>query len=308
MPGHIIEIAHDSRHLYKERGFLVVKSHEDQQEVGRFALDNTLALIANAHGLTYSNNILVALAERCIPFVLCGKNHNAVGHILPVEGHHLQAGRFDAQIAASQPVRKRLWKEVVTAKIRQQAKIIEAIGGKSARLNRLVTSVRSGDPDNCEAQAAQYYWPTLMGSKFKRERNSEGANALINYGSTVLRAATARAVVAAGLHPTLGIHHQNQSNAMRLVDDLMEPFRPIMEYSVYLVVNEGQTSVDADTKQALVKSLYTDLVGIEGKTPLVVCLQKLAISLAMVYTNIGSHLEIPAPWTPPMNSGKDGEH
>ena len=304
MPGHIVEIAYDSRHLYKERGFLVVKSHKDHQEVGRFAFDNTLALIANAHGLTYSNNVLVELAERGIPFVLCGKNHNTVGHIFPVEGHHLQAARFDAQIAASKPVRKRMWKEVVVAKIRQQADIIESIGGKSARLLRLAAKVRSGDPDNCEAQAARYYWPQLLGKQFRRDRNVSGTNAMINYGSTVLRAATARAVVAAGLHPTLGIHHKNQANSMRLVDDLMEPFRPIIEYTVYRLVVDERTELDSECKQALVRSLYTDLDSVDGRTPLIVCAQKLAISLVMVYTDKRPHLEFPTPWKPPETFGK----
>lgn len=301
MPAHIIEIAHDGRYLFKERGFLVVSEKKEKREVGRFPLDNTLAVIANSHGLSYSNNILVALAQRGIPFVLCGSNHNAIGYLLPVEGNHLQAARFDAQISASKPLRKRLWKEVVVAKIRQQAYVIMATGGNSNRLLRLAGKVRSGDPDNCEAQAAQYYWPQLLGTQFRRNREEAGINAMINYGATVLRSATARAVVAAGLHPTLGIHHSNQGNAMRLVDDLMEPFRPIVEHAVYTLCSEKKLEIDQTVKYALVNSLYTDLVTTEGRTPLVVCLQKLAQSVAMVYTKHSDHLDFPAPWQPDAN-------
>lgn len=305
MPAHVLEIANDGRYLFKDRGFIVVSAKGEKSEVGRFPLDNVLAVIANAHGLSYSNNLLVALAQRGIPFVLCGQNHNAVGHLLPIESHHLQAARFDAQIGASKPLRKRLWKTVVVAKIRQQAAVLVSTGGSDSRLLRLADKVRAGDPHNFEAQAAQY-WPQLLGKHFRRNRAEAGINAMINYGATVLRAATARAIVGAGLHPTLGIHHSNQSNGMRLVDDLMEPFRPIVEHAVFTLFSEGKIEIDQSAKQTLVNSLYTDLSTTEGTTPLVVCLQRLAQSLAMVYTKQTNHLEFPAPWQPNANKLKDG--
>lgn len=301
MPAHIVEIAQDNRHMCKDRGFIVLTDKKDRCEVGRFPLDNILAVISNAHGLSYSNNVLVSLVERGIPFVLCGTNHNAIGFLLPIEGNHIQAARFDAQVGASKPLRKTLWKTLVKAKIRQQAAVLACAGVSEARLIRLAEKVRSGDPDNYEAQAAQLYWPRLLGKEFRRHRDGSDINVLINYGSTVLRAATARAVVAAGLHPTLGIHHSNQSNSMRLVDDLMEPFRPIVDHTVYKLYSENRTELDKSSKRTLVECIYTDLKLNESRTPLVVCLQKLAQSLAMVYTKQSAHLDLPATWRPEAN-------
>ena len=115
------------------------------------------------------------------------------------------------------------------AKLQQQGAALEATGAPTAPLTMLARRVRSGDPDNLEAQGAQKYWRLLFGDDFRRDQQGAGLNGMLNYGYTVLRAATARAVVSAGLHPTLGIHHSNEGNAMRLVDDLMEPFRPMVD-------------------------------------------------------------------------------
>src|SRR5690606_10653558 len=120
----------------------------------------------------------------------------------------------------SLPLRKRLWASFVKAKLQQQAAVLEAVGAPTAPLAYLVRKVKSGDPDNVEAQGARRYWGLLFGESFRRDRSADGANGLLNYGYTVMRAATARAVIAAGLHPSLGLHHSNDNNAMRLVDDL----------------------------------------------------------------------------------------
>jgi CRISPR-associated protein Cas1 len=294
MPGRIVEIAEDARHISLARGLLVVKqTGEQRREIGKVPLDEIEAVVANAHGLSYSNNILVALADRGIPFVLCGANHNVTGLLLSIAGHHLQAARFDSQARASKPTNKRLWAEIVKAKIAWQSAVLEASGKSTADLQRMISKVQSGDPTNVEGQAARAYWPRLMGSSFRRDRERTGANSLLNYGYTILRAATARSIVAAGLHPTLSIHHQNQANAMRLADDLMEPFRPIMDYGVWQLLQAGYDEVSPKSKLALVEAIYLDLYATSGVSPLLVCLQTMAHSLAMVYTKERRNLELP---------------
>jgi CRISP-associated protein Cas1 len=299
MIGRIVEVADDKRHLFLSRGFLVVQETEgERKELGQVPLDDIAAVIANAHGLSYTNNLLVALAERCAPFVLCAANHNAVGMLLPIEGNYQQAKRFDAQVAASQPMAKRLWAEIVKSKLQQQAAALAATGAPSVPLQALVRKVRSGDPDNFEAQGARRYWSLLFGDEFRRDQQGDGANAMLNYGYTVLRAATARAVVAAGLHPTLGLHHSNEGNAMRLVDDLMEPFRPVMDLKVWQVYTQGETHVTPETKRALVRTLYDDMQTATGATPVMVCAQKLATSLAQVFLGERGKLDLPLPGLP----------
>lgn len=306
MLGRIVEVSNDQRHLSLHRGFMLVHSTgEDRQEVGRVALDDMSALIANAHGLSYTNNLLVALAERGVPFVLCGANHNVVGMLWPVDGHHQQAHRIEAQIACSQPTRKRLWAALVKTKLLNQAAVLVATGTSATRLERLAREVRSGDPDNLEAQGARQYWTLLMGPSFRRDQQAGGINALLNYGYTVLRAATARAVVAAGLHPSLGLHHSHDNNAMRLVDDLMEPFRPVIDWTVWQWQTQGPCEVNSDSKRALVSSLYSDLRTDAGATPVLVALQKLATSLAQVMVGERSSLDLPHPGLPGRADGED---
>ena len=299
MIGRIVEIADDRRHLFVNRGFLLVRDTEgERKELGQIPLDDIAAVIANAHGISYTNNLLVALAERGVPFVLCGPNHNAVGMLLTLDGHHVQAKRIEAQIAASAPTVKRLWAAVVKAKLEQQAAALEAAGAPTAPLTALVAKVRSGDPDNIEAQGARRYWSLLFGPDFRRDQDGGGLNGMLNYGYTILRSATARAVVAAGLHPSIGLHHSNDANAMRLVDDLMEPFRPVVDLKVWQLRHAGEDDVTPDSKRALVRVLYDDMQTNVGVTPVMVCMQRLATSLAQVFLEDRTKLDLPLPGLP----------
>lgn len=299
MIGRIIEIADDQRHLFVHRGFLVVKDTGNRrEELGQVPLDDISALIASAHGLSYTNNLLVALAQRGVPFVLCAPNHIPVGMLLPVEGNYEQARRIHAQYASTRPQSKRLWAAIVRSKLEQQAAVLAAIGAPDAPLLSLAKQVKSGDPGNLEAQGARRYWRLLFGTDFRRDQEAGGLNSLLNYGYTVLRAATARAVIAAGLHPSIGLFHRNANNAMQLVDDLVEPFRPIIDLKVWLLSKEGETEVNPATKRALVQSLFDDVTTLEGRSPVTVCLQKLAVSLAQVYLQERRALELPLPGLP----------
>lgn len=303
MIGRIVEIADDRRHLFVNRGFMVVRTSVDEgegerKELGQIPLDDIAAVIANAHGITYTNNLLVKLAERGAPFVLCGANHNVVGMLVTVDGHHVQAMRIEAQIAASQPMHKRMWAAVVKSKLEQQAAALEAAGAPTAPLSALVSQVKSGDPDNIEGQGARRYWGLLFGEGFRRDQDGDGLNSLLNYGYTIARSATARAVVAAGLHPSIGLHHSNDANPMRLVDDLMEPFRPMIDLKVWQLQRHGESHITPETKRALVRTLYDDMQTSAGATPVMVCMQKLATSLAQVYLGERDKLDLPLPGLP----------
>lgn len=299
MIGRIVEVADDQRHLSLHRGFMVVQETTgDRAQIGQVPIDDIIAVIANAHGLSYTNNLLVALAERGTPFVLCGANHNPVGMLWSSDGNYHQAKRFDAQIAASKPTHKRLWAEVVKSKLQQQACVLQAIGKNPIPLNALAARVKSGDTENLEAQGARKYWTMLLGDDFRRDQNADGINALLNYGYTVLRACVARAVIAAGLHPTISLFHSNATNPMRLVDDLMEPFRPIIDLKVWQLREQGETDISPATKRALVLTLSADMQTPSGATPVMVCAQKLAVSLAQVYLGERDKLELPYPNLP----------
>ena len=291
MIGRIVEIAGDGRYLSLNRGFLVV-SHKGE-EIGRTPIDDVAALIGNAHGLVYSNNLLVALAERGAPFVLCGANHKPAGLLWPVENHHRQAARMDAQLRVGLPLRKRLWKQMVQAKIGMQAAVVGLFGGPEPPLRRLVGKVRVGDPSNLEGQAARMYWNLLLGKAFRRDREADGINAMLNYGYTVLRALVARQVMAAGLHPGIPLHHANEGNAMRLVDDLMEPFRPLVDACVRRLAEVGRAELDPTVRRGLAvlgtRSLHTT----HGISPVGWVVQRFIGSLAQAYETPATPLEWP---------------
>lgn len=296
MVGRVVEVATDGRHLAVDRGFLTVT--EKGSEVGRVPLDDLAAVVANAHGLTYSNNLLVTLATRGVPMVLCGPNHKPAALVWPVDGHHAQAGRMSDQARASGPLKKRLWQQIVQAKILGQAGTLSATGAEAGGFRLLARKVRPGDPDNVEAEAARRYWPLLFGGDFRRDHDGGGINGLLNYGYAILRAATARAVMAAGLHPSLGLMHANRGNALVLVDDLMEPFRPIVDLEVHRLKREGIVEISPEAKTMLARIMVIDLAAEEGISPLMTCLERLANSLAKAYAGEGDRLALPRPNLP----------
>jgi len=299
MIGRIVEIADDRRHLFAHRGFMVVRDTEgERKELGQVPLDDIGAVIANAHGLSYTNNLLVELAQRGAPFVLCAANHSPVGMLLPTDGNYEQSRRIDAQIAAKRPLHKQIWAAIVRSKLEQQAAVLEAVGAPFMPLLPLAKKVKSGDAGNLEAQGARRYWGLLFGGEFRRDQSLGGVNSLLNYGYTILRSATARAVIGAGLHPSIGLFHSNAGNPMRLVDDLIEPFRPLIDIKVWLLQKQGEKEVGPETKRALVQTLYDDMLTDVGATPVSVCIQRVAVSLAQVYLGERTRLDLPLPGLP----------
>lgn len=296
MVGRVIEIATDGRHLSVDRGFLIVSERGD--EIGKVPMDDVAAVVANAHGLTYSNNLLVKLSERGIPMVLCDANHMPAAIVWPVDAHHVQTGRMNDQVGASLPLKKRLWAQVVRAKIQAQGATLAAVGAPHGGFYLLSRKVRSGDPANVEAEAARRYWPLLMGKDFRRDRDGGGVNGMLNYGYAVLRAGVARAVMAAGLHPSFGLMHANRSNPMVLVDDLMEPFRPTIDREVWRLVKAGTLEVDPSAKAALARIMVIDLPTTFGLSPVMTCAERLAQSLARAYAGEASTLDLPLPSLP----------
>ena len=289
--GRIVEIAEDGRHLSSERGFLLVR--EKNKEIGRVPLDDIATLLINAHGITFSNNLFYALSERGAIAVLCGANHIPYAWLWPLSGHHRQGGRILSQMQATKPLGKRLWQIIVRAKIEQHGAVLQAAGQDSKGFRLMARKVTSGDPQNLEAQAARRYWPLLFGEEFRRDRNLPGINALLNYGYTILRSATARSICAAGLHPSLGLHHHNRGNDMALADDLMEPFRPIVDLIVFRLWHNGTSTVSREAKEKLAALTAMDMHSSKGRTPLGSYLDRLAFSLATSYESGQATLDLP---------------
>jgi CRISPR-associated protein Cas1 len=178
--------------------------------------------------------------------------------MLPLVMHSLQTERFAAQAGLALPVRKRLWQQIARAKILAQSRLLEQRTGVDLGLAGLASQVRSGDPANLEARAARIYWQKVFGEiEFRRDRELDGLNACLNYGYAVLRAIVARAICGAGLHPSLSLHHHNRYDAFCLADDLMEPFRPVVDRVVAGLRDERGADVplDRDAKKRILEAL-----------------------------------------------------
>ncbi|MFD2173439.1 type II CRISPR-associated endonuclease Cas1 [Rhodobacter lacus] len=291
MVGHILELTRNGLTVHKRRGFLVIE--EKGLELGRLATEDIEAVLASSPGVSWSGTALAELAAHQIPVMFLGQNFSPIAVVLPLDGHHVQAERFRAQADASLPLRKQAWATLVRHKIAAQAKVLDRLALPSERVHRLAATVRSGDPSNIEAQAAQIYWPLLLGKGFRRDRESPGANALLNYGYAILRAATARAIVAAGLHPSLSLHHRSGGDALALADDLMEPFRPTIDLVVHDLMAAGVEKVE-DGREALVGCMSADFPTRNGATPLSHVLTRLSQSLAQSFLDRKLSLAFPS--------------
>ncbi|MCH5599595.1 type II CRISPR-associated endonuclease Cas1 [Niabella ginsengisoli] len=213
----------------------------ETSEVKTAAIEDIGLLILDHAQITITQPVLGKLLENNTAVITCNHTHHPVGLFLNLDGHTLQSQRFKHQLAASVPLQKQLWQQTVMAKITNQANLLAQKRIANKALINLVSKVKSGDSDNCEAQAAAYYWKHIFPEflNFKRFREGEPPNNLLNYGYAILRAVVARSLVGSGLLPTLGIHHRNQYNAYCLADDVMEPYRPYVDKVVCDIVRNN---------------------------------------------------------------------
>lgn len=263
-------------------------------------------LLVDQPAVIYSHAALLTLLEQDAAVVLCGRNHLPAGILLPVGEHSQVVWRLNAQLSASKPLRKRLWQQLVKAKIRAQAANLEGGTTSRSKLLAMARSVQSGDPRNLEAQAARVYWAAWSQSlsydtaaqsdprfRFARDPDGPFPNSLLNYGYAVIRAALARAIVAAGLLPALGLRHSNRSNAFCLADDLIEPLRGIVDGRVRDLVRSGSSELTPTEKKGLLE-LLTIEVRTDGQSgPLMVAIHRYVASLVRSYEGTANRLSIP---------------
>ena len=249
------------------------------EDIGVVVLDHPQVTITHhlMHRLLANNCALITTDEKHMP----------AGLMLNLEGNTLQQERFDAQIAASVPLKKQLWAYTVQVKIMNQASVLKSRGIKCENMLHWAGSVKSGDSENHEGRAAAYYWQNLFPEEylFTRDPDGNAPNNLLNYGYAILRAITARSLVGSGLLPTLGIFHRNRYNAYCLADDIMEPYRPYVDKLV-LETMDTQEIPDELTRELKAKmlSIASVDVNINSQTsPLMVAMQQTTASLAKCY-------------------------
>ena len=275
---------YDANEKYKERTNQNIVPIED---IGIIILDN--------NQVTITQSLLSTLLENNCAVVSCDKSHMPTGLFLPLSVNQIQSERFQAQIESSIPLRKQLWQQTITAKIKNQAALLRRRRKiKIDNMLRWAKTVKSGDAANLEGRAAAFYWKNLFPEEleFNRDRYGEPPNQLLNYGYSILRAIIARGLVSSGLLPTFGIHHHNKYNSYCLADDIMEPYRPYIDDMVCEIVENGEdfTELSTSIKKQLLE-IATVTIRIENeRSPLMVGAQRTTASLAKCF--LGSQRRI----------------
>jgi CRISP-associated protein Cas1 len=265
---------------------LVFESVEDG-ELKTLPIEDIGVLIMDHQQITITQALIAKLLENNVALITCDNKHHPTGLMLNLDGHTLQSKKFAAQVEATVPLKKQLWQQTVSSKIDNQACMLEGIRVGAKNLRNWAQEVKSGDADNHEAVAAAFYWKNIFDifPDFKRDREGEPPNNLLNYGYAILRAVVARNLVASGLLPTLGIFHKNQYNAYCLADDIMEPYRPFVDKVVWTIVrmNGNYLEITPDMKKLLLGIPAMDVTINGEKSPLMVAVQKTTASLAKCY-------------------------
>ena len=264
---------------------LVIQSKDDlvQKTV---PIEDLGFIVLDHPQISFSMKLIEQLNDNNVALIFCDSKHLPSSMTLPLDTHHIQNELFRAQISASEPLKKNLWKQTIEAKINNQARLLSKHGIPGNQLSALSKTVRSGDPDNREGFAARIYWNALFGKQFVRDRYGDPPNPFLNYGYILLRSAVARALAGSGLLATLGIHHRNRYNAFCLADDVMEPYRPYVD-EIVIHMSEQWPDIqilDKEHKADLLQLMTTDVRIGENRRPLMVALSYTTASLARCFT------------------------
>lgn len=263
---------------------VIEKKDEESKQV---PIEDIGLVVLDHQQITITQALIAKLLANNVAMITCNETHHPVGLLLSLDGHTLQSQKYLAQVEASVPLKKQLWQQTVEYKINNQAAVLKQMRLETNYLDNLAKSVKSGDPDNNEAQAAAYYWKRIFPDflKFTREREGLPPNNLLNYGYAILRATVARSLVGSGLLPTLGIHHRNQYNAYCLADDIMEPYRPYVDTVVYQIVrsNGKYLEMTPNMKMELLNIPAMDVMMDGQQSPLMNAVQRTTASLAKCF-------------------------
>ena len=297
MIDRIIEIANPARLSVRDSQLVIERVQGEQLSLPFSTPIREIAVLLLAHPqVTLSQAVLSRIAEAGGSVVTIDGKYLPASMQLPIQAHFLQTERFAKQMQLSLPTRKRLWQQTVRAKIRAQGELLKELYGSDAGLIAMSARVRSDDAGNLEAQAARRYWPLIFGdSKFRRGSEGPDQNRHLDYGYAVLRAAVARALCAAGLHPSIGLRHKNRYDAFCLAADLMEPFRPLIDRRVaqWICDHDATEPLDPATKNWIIGATTVRYVCEQEQRSLFDILLRAANSLAQCVTSETSELDLP---------------
>ena len=272
---------------------LVLAYKDDPNNKQTIPIEDIGVIIIDHQQVSITIPLMNALVEGNVQVVVCNDHGMPSAMLQSFEGNNLQGEILRNQIGVGEVLKKQIWKQIVEAKIKNQAALLNKVGRNGDLLKSYYQNVKSGDTDNREGIAARIYFSELFGELFVRDRSLSGINLLLNYGYTILRAATARSLVSSGLLPAIGIFHHNRSNAFPLADDIMEPYRPYVDEIVYDLAMQGRLELTKNNKADLIKVLYADTQFVKVTRPLSVGLSLTSASLAKCFAKEQVKLSLP---------------
>ena len=279
--------------LSVQNSLLKITYKDDPENITYRAIEDLAIILIDNHSASLTTPLIGKLSEQNVAVVFCNEKHMPASMLMNLDANTLQEKYFRLQLEAPLPLKKQMWKNVVEAKIKNQALHLKALGKKYDRLLKYATNVLSGDTSNREGLAAQYYWKELFGKDFIRDRFGEHPNDFLNYGYTLLRAATARALMASGLLPSLGIFHRNYYDAFPLADDIMEPYRPFVDQIVYKLHCNNKKKLDKEVKKIFLEMFYANVPFGEQMVQLGTCLTYTTASVAKFFMGETENLVYP---------------
>lgn len=273
---------------------LVVTFKDNKEKVVTRPIEDIGFVVIENPMVSITVPLLNELSDNNVSVIFCDKKQMPKSMLMSLDGNSTLQESYRYQFEAGAPLKKRLWKQLVESKIKNQAALLDKVGEKGEVLKPYYMNVKSGDTDNREGAAARIYWNHLLGDGFRREREGSPPNNLLNYGYTILRAAVARALIGSGLYPAFGIFHRNRYNSFPLADDVMEPYRPFVDEIVYHLYNDGAISeLDSQAKGHLLRVLFSDVRIGKVTRPLEVALSITTASLLKVYKGEMDKLSLP---------------
>lgn len=240
---------------------LSVKDHQlviEQKEIISLPIEDIDAVILDGYGITITTSLLAELSGASTTVVICDEKHLPSSILQPYSQHSRQAKVSRRQLAMSRPLKKQLWQKVVTQKIINQAEVLRKFHYDPQPLADIAKTVRSGDSDNRESFAARLYFSDLLDDATRRKPLWH--NAALNYGYAMVRSHIARHIAARGLIASQGIFHRSELNSFNLADDIIEPYRAIVDEYVLshvapLRVGEPDASLSREDRQRMIDIL-----------------------------------------------------
>ena len=284
-----------SRVSVEHRQIVVWGEDEAADPLHSSPCEDLLAVILDGRRTHLTTSTLRALMRAGPAVMVSDDHHMPIGLMVSMEGYSEAARRIRLQAAQSLPATKRIWRDLVVAKICAQAANLEPLSAGEVQVRAIAATVHSGDPENREAQAARAYWSVFWDdTTYRRGGDSPDVrNTLLNYGYAILRAVMARSIGAVGLSAVFGVSHVARENSFALADDLMEPVRPFVDRHARDLWLEGATDLGKDERQALAGLLHEDCEVAGARMPLLIGIQRLAQSYAGIVEARRQTLDIP---------------